>query len=71
MVSHLCVCVGGVIFYASFPCMCSVVNGKGFPLYLSDIVSVYHNNGISDGIIDFFVRYMHLSYIKLSFDEYG
>ena len=54
-----------------FACMHSIVNGKGFPLYLSDIVSLYHNNGISDGIIDFFVRYVHLFCSKFDCDEYG
>lgn len=33
--------------------LCSIIQGKHFPLYLSDIASLYHNHGVSDGVIDF------------------
>lgn len=35
---------------------CRLVQGKTFCLQMSDLVSVYHCNGISDAIIDFYVR---------------
>ena len=42
-------------------CLCirtinRLVQRNNIQLHLSDIVSVYHSNGISDAIIDFFVR---------------
>ena len=38
------------------------VSGKQYTLYSSDIRSLYPEQGLSDGVIDFFARFTHTLY---------